>query len=432
MLKYLKEWNDNSKEDRPFFAYLPFSAPHWPLQAPKEYVEHYRGVYDEGPEALRQKRLASLIKLGMIPKDVRPHPVVADEVQGWEELTADEKKLSCRSMEAYAGMVECMDHNIGRVLDYVQEIGELDNTFIMFMSDNGAEGAAYEAYPMVKGPLMEHLGKYYDNSIENIGEYNSFVWYGPRWAQAATAPSRLYKAYTTEGGVRVPCVLRYPPIHKTGQANSPSPITDAFTTVMDICPTILELAGIQHPAPTWQGRPIVPMRGQSMLPWLTGQTERVHPEDFVNGWELCGRGAIRKANWKAVFIPPPKGSEQWQLYDLSKDPGETEDLAEKEPAKLEELMGHWERYVLDCGVVPLQPELGTYVVAMEEQMPVSSFWVWRASCVDKRQENAWMEYDYWKPGALTDREKFQKHPPKFTREQALKAMQEKEKARLLS
>ena len=218
---------------------------------------------------------------------------------------------------------------------------------------------------MVKGPLMEHLGQYYNNSPDNIGAYNSFVWYGPHWAQAATAPSRLYKAYTTEGGVRVPCITRFPSV-----VTHPS-INTTFGTVMDIAPTILDLAGITHPAPHFRDRQVVPMRGASMLPFLKGQVPRIHAEDFVCGWELCGRGAIRKGNWKAVFLPPPKGTDKWQLYDLARDEGETEDLAEKEQGIMEELMSHWENYVLECGVVPLQPELGTYVVEVEEQMPVS-------------------------------------------------------------
>ena len=261
------------------------------------------------------------------------------------------------------------------------------------MSDNGAEGAAYEAYPMVKGSLMEHLGKYYNNSLDNIGAHNSFVWYGPRWAQAATAPSRLYKAYTTEGGVRVPCVARYPGLR-------PGQINDTFATVMDIAPTILEMAGITHPAPTYRGRDVVPMRGKSMLPWLSAQAERVHAADHIHGWELCGRGAIRKGHWKADFIPKPKGTDKWQLYDLSKDPGEINDLAEEKHEILEELLGHWDKYVQECGVIPLQPELGTYVVATEEQMP----------------ENAWMEYEYWKPGARgPEREKFFREVKRFER-----------------
>lgn len=145
-------------------------------------------------------------------------------------------------------------------MDYLKDIGELDNTLIMFMSDNGAEGAAYEAYPLVKGPLLEHIRKYYDNSLDNIGAGDSFVWYGPRWAQAATAPSRLYKLYTTEGGVRVPCIARFP--------GCPPAVKHEFATVMDIAPTLLDMAGIKHPAPTYQGRTVAHMRGKSMYSWL--------------------------------------------------------------------------------------------------------------------------------------------------------------------
>ncbi|CAL5869146.1 uncharacterized protein PFLUO_LOCUS3374 [Penicillium psychrofluorescens] len=265
IVEYMDEWHQeqiqkDESSEKPFFAYLAFSAPHWPLQAPKEHIQNYRGVYDEGPEVLRQQRLANLVKLGLIEKNTEAHPVLDDRVEGWDEFTEYEKEMSCRSMEAYAGMVECIDKNVGKVVDYLESIDELDNTFIMFMSDNGAEGAAYEAYPLVKGPLLEHIRKYYDNSFDNIGAANSFVWYGPRWAQAATAPSRLYKLYTTEGGVRVPCIARYP--------NYPAAIKHDFATVMDIGPTILEMAGLKHPAPTYQGREVAAMRGKSMHSWL--------------------------------------------------------------------------------------------------------------------------------------------------------------------
>ena len=384
MLEYLKEWKENPElSEKGFFAYYPFSAPHWPLQAPKEYVDNYRGTYDEGPEVLRQARLKQLIELGMIPPDVRAHPVVADEVQGWDETSDFHRKMSSRSMEAYAGMVECMDYNIGRVTDYLESVGELDNTYIMFFSDNGAEGAAYEAYPMISGQLMDHLEKYYDNSLENIGKKNSFVWYGPRWAQAATAPSRLYKAYTTEGGVRVPCVIRYPPIH----ADKAGSIHETFGTVMDIAPTVLALAGIIHPTPTFRDRQIVPMRGKDMTSWLKGEAAEIHSSDEAFGWELCGRAAIRKNNWKADFIPFPKGTSAWQLYDLFKDPGETEDLAEQHPEILEELLTHWEQYCEETGVVPLQPELGAR---------------WHEAVESQMKEGQWIELEYWKPGAMDD------------------------------
>ncbi|TVY93061.1 Arylsulfatase [Lachnellula willkommii] len=394
MLGYLKERKE--KEDkRPFFGYYPFTAPHWPLQAPPEYVAHYKGVYDDGPDALRLKRLQRLKDLGMIALDVEPHPVVADEVKEWEEFTAEEKANSCKAMEVFAGMVECIDANVGKVVSYLEETGDLDNTFICLLSDNGAEGAAYEAYPIVQGHMMQHLQKYYNNSIDNLGNGDSFIWYGPRWAQAATAPSRLYKAYTTEGGVRVPFLAKFP----ESVSQKANVISGEFATVMDIAPTILEMAGVKHPAPTYQGREVVEMRGKSMLSYIQGKVDRVHEQDFVEGWETCGRAAVRKGDWKIVFIPKPKGTEKWQLYNLAKDPGEVHDLAEQEPKRLEELIKCWDQYVLETGVIPLAPELGEWMQAMEEQMP----------------ENAWIEYEYWKDGARDEPEKFTKEIPRFQR-----------------
>lgn len=396
MVEYLKEWK--AKDDgQPFFSYLPFTAPHWPLQAPREYIEHYRGVYDEGPDVLREKRLQRLKELGMIKDDVKPHPVVAEEVKEWKDYTLEEKKKSCTAMEVYAGMVECIDANVGKVVNYLESIGELDNTFVCFMSDNGAEGAAYEAYPMVQSGVMPHLQKYYDNSIENLGAGNSFIWYGPRWAQAATAPSRLYKAYTTEGGVRVPFCAKFP--KSVEVSDSAKGITDQFATVMDLAPSILDMAGVKHPAPTYQGREVVPMRGKSFYPWAAGKAARIHDKDFIQGWETCGRAALRYGDWKIVYIPKPKGPERWQLYNLANDPGEVDDLAEAEPDRLKELLKLWDLYVIETGVIPLCPDLGKFLEATEAQMP----------------ENAWMEYDYWKKGARDEPEKFMRKPPRFQR-----------------
>lgn len=412
MLDYLQDWNkanqeakkgDKEDERRPFFGYLPFTAPHWPLQAPRELVDHYRGVYDDGPDELRQKRLQRLKELGMIRDDVEAHPVVADEVKEWADYTPEEKKLSCTAMEVYAGMVESIDANVGKVVNYLESIGELDNTFVCFMSDNGAEGAAYEAYPLVQSGVLPHLQQYYDNSLDNLGNYNSFIWYGPRWAQAATAPSRLYKAYTTEGGVRVPFVARFPQNANAATIDNNvagrNTITDQFATVMDLAPSILDMAGISHPAPTYQNREVVPMRGKSFYPWARGANPRIHDKDFIQGWETCGRAALRYGDWKIVYIPKPKGPERWQLYNLEKDPGEIHDLAESEPERLGQLLKLWDQYVLETGVIPLNPDLGAFLEATEAQMP----------------ENAWMEYDYWKKGARDEPEKFMRKPARLQR-----------------
>ena len=416
MVEYLRDWHqankeagegdggkgdDNNNNRRPFFGYLPFTAPHWPLQAPRPYIDHYRGVYDEGPDVLRQRRLQRLKDLGMIRDDVEAHPVVADEVKEWADYTPEEKKLSCTAMEVYAGMVECIDANVGKAVDYLESIGELDNTFVCFMSDNGAEGAAYEAYPLVQSGVLPHLQQYYDNSLDNLGNYNSFIWYGPRWAQAATAPSRLYKAYTTEGGVRVPFVARFPQNANAATVNNAvvgnNTITDQFATVMDLAPSILDMAGVPHPAPRYQNREVVPMRGKSFYPWARGANPRIHDKDFIHGWETCGRAGLRYGDWKIVYIPKPKGPERWQLYNLERDPGEIHDLAEAEPERLALLLKLWDQYVLETGVIPLNPDLGKFLEATEAQMP----------------ENAWMEYDYWKKGARDEPEKFMRKPARF-------------------
>lgn len=357
-------------KDRPFFAYLPYPAPHWPLQAPKKDIREYEGRYDDGPEALRQERLAKLKAMGFVADHAIAHDVIAVGGQmlskQWEAMTQDEQRFSARTMEAYAGMVQRMDIGIGRVFDHLRQNGELDNTMVIFMSDNGAEGLLLEAVPIIKGDVFDHIAQYYDNSLENIGERNSYVWYGPHWASAATAPSRLYKAFTAEGGIRVPFIMRYPALtSKENRVDPNSDIDHGFATVMDIVPTILDLAGVEHPGTVYNNRPIAPMRGKSWLPYLTKSESQIHSQDAVHGWELFGRQAIRRGDWKAVYIPQPYGPEKWELFNLKEDPGERVDLAESGEHKsiLDDLMLEWERYVKEVGVI--QGKAQRYVVLDE-------------------------------------------------------------------
>jgi arylsulfatase len=350
LLRYFRERSeDPENQDRPFFAYLPFQAPHWPLQAPDESIATYHGRYDAGPDALREARLAALKRLGLCPPDVTAHPVVADGAPEWADMTADECALSARSMEVYAAMVDRMDWNVGRVIDYLAETGELDDTVVIFLSDNGAEGAIVEAMPLRGAQIAAQIEKHCDNSLDNLGRPSSFIWYGPRWAQAATAPSRLHKAFTTEGGIRVVGFVTWPGFARQGEIGS------AFATVMDIAPTVLELAGVAHSGPAYQGRyqgrEVEPMRGRSLVGYLSGAAEAVHDADTGTGWELFGRRAVRQGDWKALYLPAPYGPGTWQLYDLSADPGEIDDLAASRPEKLAELLGLWDRYVEESGVI---------------------------------------------------------------------------------
>lgn len=330
-------------DQRPFFAYLPFSAPHYPLQAPDAEIVKYRGYYDDGPDALRERRLERLRALGLISSETIPHPVVTKE-PGWDEYTPAQKAISARTMEIYAAMVDRVDQNVGRVVEYLKANGQFETTVIVFLSDNGAEGAIAEAMPIHGPHIAKRVRETCDNSLENLGRKNSYIWYGPRWAQAATAPSRLVKGFTTEGGIRVPAFIHWPAAGRRG-------ISGVFSTAMDIAPTFLELAGLNHPAPVYKGREILPVCGRSLLPWLEGRAEAVHPPGTSTGWELWGRRAVRQDGWKAVYVPDEDGVSKWQLYELAKDRGEIEDLAAARPEKLEELLELWRAYVEETGVI---------------------------------------------------------------------------------
>ncbi|KAK8853047.1 hypothetical protein IAR55_003748 [Kwoniella newhampshirensis] len=355
LLSYFRDRTERQKE-KPFFAYLPFTAPHYPLQCLKSDRDKYLGVYDSGHAVLRLKRLAQLIKLGIIPPDVNPHEVVSPENKHWDELTDKEKKFSSRAMECYAGMVECMDRQVGRVLDYLEETGELDGTVVLFFSDNGAEGTALEAEEVVGPWLIEVINKFYNNEYDNIGNADSFAWMGPRWCQASTAPNRLYKHYTTEGGIRVPLVMRYPGFSHLPKGS----ICHSFTTAMDVLPTFLDLAGIKHPntSPShpretakYHDRMVFPMRGKSWTPWER-QADTIYGDDNpVVAWEHYGKAALRNGRWKIVSMPKqhPTGTGKWQLYDMYTDQGETRDLAAQFPDKVEEMLVLWEQWLRETG-----------------------------------------------------------------------------------
>lgn len=346
--------DEKYRKGRPFFGSLTYTAPHWPYQAPDDIIAKYKGIYDDGPEELRRRRLAGAEKLGLIPDGVEPHPMTTIRKR-WRDLTKEEKEIQSKIMETYAAMVEILDENIGRVLDHLESSGDLKNTFILFMSDNGAEGMFMEALPLSIQRISGFVDKYYNNSLENIGKKDSFVYYGDQWAQALTSPSSMYKAYNSEGGIRCPLIVHYPPILDASSKNGQ--ISHTFTTVMDILPTILDLAGVEHPGTSYKGRTVAKPKGKSWVAHLLNKDSKVHSEETVTGWELFGQQAIRKGPYKALYIPAPHGPDKWQLFHIKNDPGENHDLAESNPKKLEELLNHWTDYVAETGLIEVGGEL---------------------------------------------------------------------------
>ena len=333
---YLLEWLERDKKDeKPFFAYVSYTASHDPLHAPKEYIDKYKGKYDQGFEALRIQRFESLKKLGIIPESTN---LPAWSGKSWDSLSPEEKKESSRDMEVYAAMIDYMDEEIARILNWLEENNQLENTIIVFFSDNGANGAMKASYP---GQTEEFLNSF-DNSLENRGLPNSYIEMGPEWAMASMSPRRLYKAFPTEGGIISPCIIKLPE-----SANS-NVVNTAFTHISDVMPTLLELALAEHPSK--QNDSIPAMIGKSLYPLLKGDAKAVHLNEGI-GYELHGSRAYIKNEWKIVNMQKPFGTGDWELFNIAKDPTEDIDLSEQFPDKRTELIADWNEYSEKVGVV---------------------------------------------------------------------------------
>ena len=315
--------------EKPVFAYLAFTAPHWPLQAPPELIAKYKGKYDAGPAALAQARRARMEKLGLVAPGIRARPI--DDQ--WSRLSAAERMLEARKMEIYAAMVERLDSNVGRLIDSLRRSGRLENTLFVFMSDNGAEGHVFSQ--RVNTSSMTAVGTAVDNSIDNMGKASSFVSYGPHWASAAMAPYAGYKAQVYEGGILSPGIVAGPNI---GSGR----ISNATLHIRDVMPTLLAVAGSRPTSAHAESK--------SSQPLLNGKARSVRNDNDVMFWEFAFQRALRQGKYKITYSPilipvlgarTAPGSTKWQLYDLSADPGETTDLADRKPAVLRRLVKRW-------------------------------------------------------------------------------------------
>jgi len=335
------QWMDKNQGDgRPFFAYLAYTAPHDPLHAPKEYIDKYKGKYDGGWDELREKRFQALKDLGILPKDTRPFPRL-DSVKAWNELTSEEQKEAARDMEVYAAMIDYLDEQILRLFDYLKETGEYDNTMIIFISDNGANGGSLEEYP----GQTEGYTNSFDNSLENRGLPNSFVDPGPGWAQASMAPSRLFKGVTAEGGIKAPMLVKLP-----GKMVNAGSMNHSFFHIRDIMPTLLDMAIVNHEEEI-NGHKVLPMQGRSVLELFNGEVATPYAGANQVGYELFGLKAYIDGDWKVLWMPEPLGKGDWELFNIKEDPAELRDLSTENPQKLKELIDQWERYKKENGVL---------------------------------------------------------------------------------
>jgi arylsulfatase A-like enzyme len=338
MIEYIEQ---DRADGKPFFAWLAYTAPHWPLQAPKETIAKFKGWYDDGYEALYAKRFARQQQLGLLPKDAKPIDNARFRPR-WSELSAEDRKIESRRMEIYAAMVSDLDRYVGEFVAYLKKTGQYENTLIMFSSDNGAEPGRLD----LNAPYKDHIGKEYDHSFDNLGAGNTYVMYGANWASASATPFNRHKGTGWEGGIHVPAFVHYP--RKVARGSR----SDATGTVMDLLPTFLAAAGAQHPGTQFRGRTVLLPRGKSLLPVLYGEASFAYSATDALGWEQGGPRAVRQGDWKLVWDNTgPAPQRRWRLFDLAKDPSEQNDLSTTEPAKFAELQQLWERYDQEVGVI---------------------------------------------------------------------------------
>ncbi|MCD2450480.1 arylsulfatase [Methylicorpusculum oleiharenae] len=430
--KLISYIDENIGDGKPFAAFATYTSPHWPLQVPEPWLNQYAGQYDVGYDEIRNRRLLRQKQLGLVPNDYI-HPsdplpntltasaatpnnntasasyINADTVQqgitenvdygpgrvnpDWDSLTPEERKTQARYMEIYAGMVSHLDYNIGLLIQHLKDIGQYDNTFIVFHSDNGADGWPLSAaQERLNQQNFDSLGK--DQRLRPAGTPATSVYYGLRWAEVGSTPFRLSKGFTTEGGHSVPTIVRLP-----GQTQQYPTLRTLFH-ISDSAPTLLELAGIPQPSTpsavsgvngqplvSYKGRNVYPITGLSLLSHLEtgsdlgplktdkdgkkqhgqgylrdakGKIEPLHTEPV--GEEQYGRAYLYSGKWKAVWNEPPYGpiDGHWQLYDIEKDRAETNDLSAEHPDVVAELYQAWKDYLYASGGVNPKRPRGYY------------------------------------------------------------------------
>jgi arylsulfatase len=324
-LKFIREAEAQKK---PFFLYLAFTAPHWPLQAPAADIAKYRGKYRAGWDKLREQRYARQVAQGIVDAlwPLSPLPRgqrKVDDIAPWDSLNAAEQDRQDQIMALYAAVVDHLDQAVGRLVAQLQQQGTLENTLIIFLSDNGGcgEGGAY-------GSLKE-------------GNHGSSAYCGQAWATLENTPFRYYKHFEHEGGVASPFIAHWPAgIPKTGTIiREPAHIIDLMATCVDV-------SGAKYPA-EFSGKAILPLEGRSLSPAFQGG--KIGRPQLC--WEHNGNAAIREGNWKLVRV----SGGPWELYDLAKDRTELHDLAAAEPARAKELEAKWNVWAKRTGALP-KPE----------------------------------------------------------------------------
>jgi len=345
MLEYIDKHHDDKK---PFFGYMAYTAPHSPLQAPEEYVAKYLDKYAKGWDKLRTQRFHSQKEMGLVPKSMKQPPIRGAGFTSWKDNPKEQKPIDAKKMAVYAAMIDYLDMSIGRVVQHLKDIGEYENTIIVFMSDNGPEA---NNLSQQFTPALIAAGVPIDNSLANIGNKSSYVSPAPGFAISSNMPSFGAKASVAEGGVRNNFIVSYPGV----VGGNRRIIT--FASVLDVLPTFLDYAKVTYPT-SFNGKPILPLNGHSMRAVWEGQESSVHPANEGVGLELFGsvNRSMFMGNWKILCLgDAPWGvgkAQPWQLFNMKSDEAEMHDLSGKYPNRLNQMVASYQQYAADVGFVP--------------------------------------------------------------------------------
>jgi arylsulfatase A-like enzyme len=352
----------NRGDDKPFFAYVAHQAPHDPYHMPRDWRDNHVGEYDGGWDLARQSRLERQIELGIMPEGTElaermwflPDPTT---------LAGAPRALLGKKMELYAGLVENLDFHVGRLVDYLKETGEYENTIFIVFGDNGAEGT--DLFQMIAGTPGTlnylHAALNWSQTHPNAwGDPHSFVGYGPMWAQVSGTPFSQYKGWMAEGGIRNALIVSGPPVLRDKGS-----INGGVTHVADIMPTLLEVAGVEYPGNIGDQKS-PELIGKSWLDLLAGRTDSPRSESDYLAWEVFGNRAVRQGDWKLRWQYKSFGTEDWELFNLVDDVGERHDRAAERPDKVRELVALWDEYAEANNVI--LPSRSVYE-GLEDQLP---------------------------------------------------------------
>jgi arylsulfatase A-like enzyme len=322
-------FTETQQDGRPFFLYLAYNAPHWPLQAKKEDIQKFENRYEKGWDAIREARLAKQKTIGLLNADAKLSERDSS-VKAWTELTAQEKKDLAYRMAVYAAQISSMDQNIGKLIASLKKQGKFENTLIIFLSDNGA---CPEPYKLLGGGELADI---------NDPSHSDAISYGTGWANASNTPFRKWKREMEEGGIRTPLIMHWPAGIPSAQRNK---FINTPSYLIDVMPTVLEAAQSVY-LPPLNGNNRFPLEGRSLAAVFSGKA--ISQAEYMF-WEHEGNRAVRKGNWKAV---KDSLSSNWMLFDLAADMLEGTDLAIKNPAVLKELTGKWQQWAETHAVFP--------------------------------------------------------------------------------